>query len=99
MSTLHITEFVNQSQDGRDYPAPIAQLPPLTQQAVTISGTSAQSATLNAATKMVRVIADAACALEFGTDPTATASSMRLESGSAEYFGIAGTMKIAAITV
>lgn len=99
MATLHITEFVSQGQDGRDFLAPIAQIPPLAQQAVTISGTSAQSATLNAATKLVRVIADAACTLEFGTSPTATASSMRLEAGSAEYFGIGGIMKIAAITV
>lgn len=49
-------------------------------QALTLSGSSQQSAAVNAGTKMVTIHADAACYLKFGTDPTVV-TEIHLASG------------------
>ena len=67
-----------------------------------------QSAALNLNTRFVRLCADTACAVAFGTNPTAITTaatgtalgSMRLAGNTVEYFeisGAAGTRKIAVI--
>lgn len=87
MATLLITEMSAIIKDDNSRPVPVAVLPPIAEQSVTFT-TSTQSSTLNGATRFVRLIADADVHIAVGTNPTATASSMRLEADVAEYFGI-----------
>ncbi len=100
MATLWITEFNKQPVDFRGNVTPVANFPPIAQQTVTITGTSAQSAVLNDATCYVRVYADANCAIELAVNPTATAAKMPLAADSAEYIGVNAQsgLKIAGIT-
>lgn len=98
MATLYIAEYKNMGAAGDTVPA--AMLPALNHQAVTISGTSAQSAAMNAQTRFVRVQSDTNCFLLGGTNPTATTSSMPLTAFVPEYFAVPENVsfKIAGIT-
>jgi len=100
MSTLYITEFTGTGSDAIPISIPVARLPALVEQKVVIGAGSVQSAALNANTTFVRVSSDSVCSIATGSNPTATAASMRLAADSPEYFGvIPGTaLKIAVIT-
>ena len=100
MSTLYITEFSLQGMDLNAKQAPVALLPPINQQAITISSSSSQSTALNAETTLVRLHTDTACWIEVGSNPTATNAKMKMPADSTEYFSVrpGATVKIAAIT-
>lgn len=100
MPTLYITEFTTEGVDALGRDVPVAKAPPVAEQVVTFTGTSAQSATLNPLTTMVRVTADSNCSLAFGVNPTAVTTGMRMITGAVEYFGVQANsgLKIAAIT-
>ena len=68
--------------------APMGQEPALASQSVTIGGGSVQSATLHPRTRFVRLQAGANASMEFGTNPTATPSTLPMVAGSSEYFGV-----------
>lgn len=55
---------------------------------VTIGAASAQSAAVNAATRFVRLKADADCYVNFGPNPTAVAGNVMLSAGDTEYFAV-----------
>ena len=74
----------------------IAMLPINTQK-VTSSGTSAQSSAFSASVEYVRVIADAACHIQFGVNPTATTSTIYLPADDIEYFKVSAGEKVAVI--
>lgn len=88
MSTLQITEFGGLKSTYSSEAMPAAVAPPLANQSVSISGTSAQSAAVSADTKLVRLISDVNCHVAFAADPTATTSMTRLAADSAEYFQV-----------
>lgn len=100
MPNLYITEFNLEGVDAMGRLMPAARTLPIAEQKVAFTGTSAQSATLNASTTLVRLHTDGACSIAFGTNPTATASNMRLALDQTEYFAVQpGTgLKIAAIS-
>jgi hypothetical protein len=100
MAVLFVTEFARQARDASGYGMVVGEEPPAAQQTVAIGATSTQSAAFNAATRFVRLHADAVCSVEFGASPTATATSRRLAANQTEYFGIPpnGTYKVAVIT-
>jgi hypothetical protein len=64
---------------------------------VTSSGTSAQSAAFADNIYYVRVVADAACHIEFGTSPTATTSKVYVPADDIEYFKVSPGEKVAVI--
>lgn len=101
MATLYISEYANLGKDQRGQWVPVALEPAITDQAVTISAVSAQSAALNALTTVVRLQTDTACWVLFGTNPTATTSKKPLNAGQTEYFCVPANsnFKIAAITL
>ena len=70
---------------------------PVTTQKVNSSGTSAQSTAFGANIEYVRVIPDADCHIEFGVNPTATTSTIFMESKSSEYFKVSEGEKVAVI--
>jgi hypothetical protein len=64
---------------------------------VASSGTSAQSAAFADNIYYVRVVADAACHIEFGTSPTATTSKVYVPADDIEYFKVSPGEKVAVI--
>lgn len=64
---------------------------------VNSSGTSAQSAAFADSIYYVRVISDAACHIEFGSNPTATTSTIYLPAEDVEYFKVSPGEKVAVI--
>jgi hypothetical protein len=100
MAFLYITEFDTLGRDNNNNAAMAAVVPPLAEQAIAITGTSAQSAAMQTGTKIVRLMSDVVCSVKFGTNPTATTGTMRLAADSAEYFAVpAGvSFEVAVIT-
>jgi hypothetical protein len=97
MALLYVTEF---SGMGAGSPAPqIAPAQALASYTVAIGGASAQGAVFGAGTKIVRVHADVSCAILFGSNPTALATSMRMGAGQTEYFAVEPGQRVAAISV
>lgn len=99
MPNLYITEFAQEGIDALGQVMPVAKQLPLASQKVVFS-TSAQSATLNANTTLVRLNTDGPCSVLFGTNPTATTSDMRMALDQTEYFAVQANsgLKIAAIS-
>lgn len=102
MAKLYITEFARQGRDAAGYLQQngAAEQPPVAEQTLAIGSSSAASSAFNAATSFVRVHTDAICSVEFGTAPTATASTMRLAANQTEYFAVpkGQSYKVAVIT-
>jgi len=71
-------------------------LKPGTSQDVNFDG-SVQSNTLSSTTRIVRLCPTMDCRVAFGTDPTATATSMFIPGLSEVYVEVVGGTKIAAI--
>lgn len=98
MAKLYITEFTSAANHGDiGGLVPMAQLPLVKTQVVTISGASAQSVEISQSTRFVRIHSDTICHVLAGDNPTATTDDMRLASDQTEYFGIRSGQKIAVI--
>ena len=99
MAVLYISEF-SQIYSAGGPSAPFARQPPIAEQTIAIGAGSVQSNAFNAATTFVRLSTDAICSIEFGTNPTATATKARMPAGSVEYFSVAVNtgQKVAVIT-
>jgi len=85
---------------GRDIHQNLMQAPVLpgsTSQTLAVTGTSAQSAALQAGARLVRLVATDNVHVVAGANPTATTSSTLLIGGQEAYFAVAGGEKIAAI--
>lgn len=83
-ATMYVTEYVGLAiVQIAGANAQVPQEPPLAEQAIAISATSAQSAALNAATTLVRIHIDGAgpAAVKIGLNPTATVASGGVGSG------------------
>ncbi len=100
MAKLYISEYSDIAHQPYGAEAISAmQEPSIAEQSpVTISGTSAQSAAFNGATRVVRLHTDAICSVSFGANPTATANTKRMAANSTEYFGVEPGHKVAVIT-
>ena len=93
MATAYIAEYA--SIEG----APVE--PRVTQQTVSTSGTSAQSAAFNARTTYILIstpAAQAVCCL-FAASPTATTSHLRLPANGTYFFRVSPGQKVALIDV
>lgn len=91
MATCLITEFAGMHRYNKDGGAPVCG-PPITTQSVTYT-TSTLSSAVNAKTNIIRVIADADVyiAIGYSTSPetlAATATAIKIPSGTVEYFGV-----------
>lgn len=97
MAKLWITEFqkMENANDIGGVPQ-VAKLPGTTQ--VVTFTTTTQSTAFAYNTRFVRVTADADCHIAYGSNPTATTSSLRMAAETVEYFGVNPGDKIAAVT-
>src|SRR6267142_5973338 len=87
MANLYLAEL-NAIGGGGNHPISGAQWPPVTEQVISITGASVQSALLNKNTTLLRVNVDSACSISIGSNPTATLSTARLAANQTEYFSI-----------
>jgi hypothetical protein len=101
MATLWIKEHTKKPQmaGGPD----IWAEPAAVEQAVTISGTSAQSAAFAAQTKFVTITSDSAFCYLVAANPTAATTNFRIQAGDILTFGVepapgVAPYKIAAVT-
>lgn len=100
MATVYITEYARQGRDASGFQMVVADEPPVANQTVAITVGSVQSNAFNALTKFVRVSTDAICSIEFGTNPTASATTRRMPANTTEYFSVplGASYKLAVIT-
>lgn len=95
--TLYVTEFRGAPPESVYYQA--VKAPAVAKQAISITGTSAQSAAFASTTGIIRVHTDIAALVEIGgTNPTATSTSMRMAAGQTEYFIVSPGAKVAVKT-
>lgn len=98
MGVLNITEaprlVMHQGGVGQVLP-----LHEVTVQAISTSGTSAQSAALQATTRFVRLAPSTAVHIATGTDPTASSATTYMPAGTVETFEVqpGASYKIAVI--
>lgn len=94
MATAIVREY-----DGIDVQSPVE--PGVTTQAITTSGTSAQSAAFDGRTMLIAISTPAAqaVAVQFGSNPTATTSHLRLPANSLFFFRVSPGHKVAMIDV
>lgn len=105
MASLYVTEYagighVDPGYDGMSYliPAQAPKGPPLADQKITITGSSAQTAAFNRYTKMIRVHVDVVCSVFIGgTNPAATTGNGRMAANQTEYFCVTPGDKVAVI--
>ena len=88
MPTLYITEFSGIQPDPYSGSVVAAAVPSVADQTVAIGASSTQSAVLNAATRLIRVVSDVNCFTKIGVNPTASAETLRLVADSPEYFAV-----------
>lgn len=80
MATLYIKEYQKMKHDDKGFLIGPGVL--VAQQKVTISGTTAQSSALDAKTQFVVLEADVPCQYTYGSNPTATATSLYLSANN-----------------
>ena len=85
MPTLSIAEFAGDPPNGA---VPVPALPPLAEQAVEFTGEPGKSAEFTASTTIVRVMADAYCAIRAGDTAGLTDQCLRLAPFRPEFFTV-----------
>ncbi len=100
MASLWIAEYRELARDleGKPIAAPLE--PPIAEQKITISGTTAPSAAFHKLTRFVLLHTDTACHIEFGESPTATNANMKIPADGTIFHGVphtGGLMKVAVI--
>lgn len=96
MGTLNIVEF------DQIFEACAPNGPPIASQNLTtnVSTSAAIASALDSDTKLVRLRADEAMYIDFGTAPVAAAGNLVLDANQAEYIALeGGTLKIAGLDV
>lgn len=94
MTTLYVAEF----ERNRNQWVQIANMPPLAEQTIAISGSSTQATNaFNAKTALIRVETDTICSIAIGANPTAATTNMRMAADQVEYFSVQPNHKIAVI--
>lgn len=97
MAILNVTEYTSVAKDKFSNRIPVGQEPANATQDVSVGAGSTQSNAFAATTRMVRVVADVDSRILFGSNPTATSTSILVVAGQAEYFGVEPGTKVAAI--
>ena len=95
MAVLFVTEYARLAIESQGIPV-LVGLEPSKTQTVAVGAGSLQ-ATLGLGTKFVRLHTDAICHVKFGTNPTASATEMRMAANQTEFFGVKGGELVAVI--
>jgi hypothetical protein len=98
MAVVDINEYDSLARDARGDVIQTGKEPAKAFQQVAIGGASAQSNPFSDATRFVRVHVDAPCRLQFGSNPVAAATTMRMAGGATEFFEVTPGQRVAVIT-
>lgn len=98
MAIVDITEYEELAVTRRGITVMAGQEPAKVNQQIAVSGASAQSTAFGDTTRLIRVHSDVACRIAISASPVASAASMRLAAGAAEYLGVAPGLKLAVIS-
>lgn len=96
---LFLTEYSSLANDTYSVQIAAGKEPSIAEQAITVSGSTTQSAAFNNLTSFVMVHAQEAVCLAWGTNPTATTVKQRMAAGETRFVGIppGKSFKVAAI--
>lgn len=96
---LFLTEYRDLARDTGSNFLAAGMEPSIAEQAMTVTGTTAQSTAFNAQTSYVMVHAQEAVCLAWGTNPTATTVKQRMAAGETRFVGVpcGKSFKVAAI--
>lgn len=95
--TLHITQFAGIDHTGSAHIQ--AARRPLASEALTLSGSNAQSDPMHENARLVRLHAGEACLVSVGEDADATSDpTLRLDAGQFDYVAVLPGEVIAAVT-
>lgn len=97
MASLFVSEFAIGVSPFGSYQAQMLPQPALADQVVDIGMQSAQSDAFGSDTHVVLLVADTACHVQFGADPTAAGTTMLIPANVPIPFGVAPGHKVAAI--
>ena len=98
MAIVDICEYEKLTQDALGSWVPTGREPATKFQQVVIGGGSLQSAVFGDTTRFVRVHVDAVARIQFGSNPTAAPTTMRMAAGATEFFGVTPGHKLAVIS-
>lgn len=95
MGKVYVSEFVSSKAIGIG--SAMLVVPPVAEQLVNTSASSASSAAFNTKTNVVRVHTDAIISIKFGPAPTAVVTAHRMAANTTEYFAVQPGDKVAVI--
>ena len=95
-----ITEYRDLARDTNNRDVAAGMEPAVTEQSITVSGVSTQSAAFNAQTSYVMIHAQEAACLAWGTNPTAVTTKQRIGANETRFVGVPlnKSFKVAVIT-
>lgn len=96
MADIFISEYNRLARDVDGNVIPVGKEPAIVEQTLLI-GTETDSAAFNEQTMLVRIHAEGACCLLFGSAPTAAITKKRMAAGATEYFGVVPGQKVSVI--
>jgi hypothetical protein len=99
MAKTYVTEYAGQVADRRGISIPTGEEPSLGTLVLDHGAGVANSANLNAKTRLIRVHADAIASVKIGAAAVATTADMRFAAGQTEYFGITPEAIVAGVRV
>lgn len=97
MATLNVTEITETGEARAVGGGPVANITGVTMQNVSFTTTRGNSANFQAATRMVRLIADAACAVKIGDTALAATTDVYMAANTPEYFMVGPGTRVSAI--
>lgn len=98
MATLYITELTHLGYDGFSAPVMAPDVKTLvTEQFVTITGSSNLSAAFSTTTRFIMVNTDVACCLAFGLNPTALNTQHRMGANETRFYTVPSGYKLAVV--
>ena len=99
MANLSISEFRSAVSAIGSTLASVLPQPAITNQNVSIGGSSTASAAFNSKTYAVRLFTDTACAIKFGdVGSTVATTDARMAANTVEYFGVQPGQIVSVIT-
>lgn len=97
-ATLYVSEFYSPASQVGSVTGQVYPQPAITDQTVSIAGSSTQSSAFNANTHAIMVECDADCSIVIGSNPTATTSNFLMGDGVPYFFAVTPGQKIAVIS-
>jgi hypothetical protein len=100
MATLYVTEYEDMARDAYGNVIQAGKEPAIASQTITVTSTSAKvTNAFSGKTRFVRLNADAAMCVKFGSSSvTAAQTDARMSADQTEFFGVSGSIYVAART-